>query len=115
MHEGGVGHHQLHLYRDCAGGRLTGHAFDERVGHDLCAAARIAGGEPRVRLPGEGGDDRHSLGGGEQSRDQSHGVGSRSDGDPTLGLGSGPARGDGPGVEPVGDPAGLALCLAVAE
>ena len=40
-----VGEDQVHLDRHRVGGGLAGDAFDQGVGHDLPAAAGVAGGD----------------------------------------------------------------------
>ena len=78
-----------------------GDPVHEGVGHDLAAAAGIAGG-----VRGRGGPDQRGLHGhrlrdGQDRGDDGHGVRDRADRDAPLGLcGAGP-RGGGRGVDPV--------------
>ena len=113
--QGGVGDDQVDRHGDSVGGRLAGHALDQRVGHQLATGPRVAGCGPGVGVLLQGGVDRHPLGDGQQRTDACHRVGRRSAGDVAVGLGPAGATDRGARVEPVCGATGGGHHLRVAQ
>ncbi|GAA2146101.1 hypothetical protein GCM10009844_21740 [Nocardioides koreensis] len=75
---------------------------DDGVGHDLAAAAGVAGGLEPVDLAEQRGVHGDAVLDREQGGEPGHGVGGGAQGGVPLGLGAAPACGHGGGVEPGG-------------
>ena len=97
LEEGAVGHDELELDAgDAAGG--AGSPFDQSVGLDLAAGARVPAGPEGVGAPGQRGVDGDALVDGQQRRQVGHAVRGRTQAHGPLGRGVAGALGDGAGV-----------------
>ena len=73
LEEGAVGHDELDFDAgDPAGG--AGGAFDQGIGHELPAGARVPGGAEGVGVPGQGRVDGDAGGHGQQRGQVGHGC-----------------------------------------
>jgi hypothetical protein len=86
-------------------------AVDQGVGHDLAAAAWVAGGGRGVGGLSQRGEDGDPVGDREQRRELTHDVGGGAEGDVAVGLGAGAAFDHGCRVEAVGDLLGCGVEL----
>jgi hypothetical protein len=96
-------------------GGLPGHPFDQRVGHDLAPRPRIALGSQLLGVARQLGVSSDSLGNRQERSEPRHGVRCRAQRHPAV-ADCAPGAGQiGVRIEPVGDPAGPGLDLAVTE